>query len=229
MISKIFSNLKVLCLNHPFLYKITHKLSIAKGDLCNDASELCMEGFPSSANSYSLNLARLVLSEEKIASHCHAAANMRLALARGIPVIFVSREPLGAISSHIVRHGKDQYNACLTYISLYEYAVKHFDEITVTDFEDATKNPMGFIQLTCETLDLAFSADKYQNADEQVKAHIIEYEEQVLKTEGFHGLLPDPKKESEKQRVKAELDRYPLFQKCRELYDTLQSKLGVSA
>ena len=88
---------------------------------------------------------------------------------------------------------------------------------------------MSFIQLTCETLNLEFLAKKYQNADEQVKAHIIEYEEQVLKTEGFHGLLPDPKKEPEKQRTKAELAAYPLFQKCCELYDMLQSKSDIRA
>ena len=83
----------------PWLYRPAKHLADrhAKGKLCDATTDLCIEGYQSSGNSFSFGILRHASSKLRIAHHCHSVANLRLALDYGVPTVCLIRDPKSAI------------------------------------------------------------------------------------------------------------------------------------
>lgn len=131
----------------PWLYRSAKRLTGrgAADHLCTRDSDLCIEGYPSSGNSFSFALLRFSDPDLRIAHHCHSVANLAIALSYGVPAVCLIREPTDAIASRLARFGGDVQSAVVEYIDFYRFAVRHRDRLTIVTFDEVTREPMTFL------------------------------------------------------------------------------------
>lgn len=121
----------------PFQLLAYFKRGIAVADA---EKKLCVEGYPRSGNTFLYALCSQVLSPELIAHHLHNCAQIKFALSNRIPVLFVARPPLEAISSYIIREDIPASRAFTQYYRLYSYVAENCDSIEVVKFEELTNS-----------------------------------------------------------------------------------------
>lgn len=89
--------------------------------LVADGTDLVVEGFPRSANTFFAAKVSLQQSNAiKIASHLHCFHQIRIANKKNIPIIILLRDPLDAVASEYLRNRKSSIKIMLKeYISFY--------------------------------------------------------------------------------------------------------------
>ena len=88
---------------HPSLYLPFARRRYGPDMSFNDRTEIVIEGFPRSANSFAVNA--FVLAQGRpvhVAHHVHAAAQVLAAGRAGVPAILLIREPTDAIVSYLL-------------------------------------------------------------------------------------------------------------------------------
>lgn len=138
----------------PWLYRIARAIgsrlapAALPQHLCDGQTDLCLEGSPSSGNSFAVNAIRRALGPLRVSSHTHAVANVKLALRQRVPAVIVVRHPREAIPSRVVRFGASPALAVRDYIDFQRFAVEHRDEVLVLVFEQFVADPtLGLAQV----------------------------------------------------------------------------------
>lgn len=126
---------------HPGLFRLAYRLARRPADvLVAPDSDILIEGFPRSANSYAVWAFRLSNPQARIAHHVHSPAHVLLALRYGVPAVVLLRQPDAAIRSRLVRQpGLRTAFALRSYTAFYEAILPHADELTVVRFETAVE------------------------------------------------------------------------------------------
>ena len=104
-------------------------------------TELVIEGFPRSANTFALVAFEAMQDRPvRVAHHLHSAAQVLRAVEWGIPALVLVREPRDAIvSQHIYLGGKVTLATCARiYIDFHEPLVDSLDRLLVADFATVT-------------------------------------------------------------------------------------------
>lgn len=132
----------------PWLYRAAKQMTGrgAPDHLCDRHSDLCIEGYPSSGNSFSYAVLRLANPRLRIAHHCHSTANLKIALGYGIPAVCLIRDPADAIASRLARFGGSPRAAVAEYCDFYEFAARRRDRLTVVSFEEVTRRTRDFLR-----------------------------------------------------------------------------------
>jgi len=112
--------------------------------VCNATTDLVIEGFPRSANTYTVDMIRTICRsvghpQPRIAHHTHAVLQLKLAEALDIPIVILLREPLEAISSFAIYSEADITTCVQRYKEFYSgvlalektFCLALFSEITV--------------------------------------------------------------------------------------------------
>lgn len=106
-------------------------------------TDLLIEGFPRSGNSFARNAFLLACNHEyKLSSHLHFIANVRRAIRLKKPVLILVRNPLDAVSSYLIYRG-DRFpvaQALYEYIDFYTYVLENREHLAVASFEEVTKS-----------------------------------------------------------------------------------------
>ena len=99
-------------------------------------TELCIEGFMRSGNSFAVRSFQYSNSETRLAHHMHCSGHMRRCLRLDVPVVALIREPLSAISSAMVfmKH-RDPDEALLRYLKINRWVRDHAGSLLIVDFE----------------------------------------------------------------------------------------------
>lgn len=101
-------------------------------------TELVIDGFPGSGNSFVASSVRDVLGDEiDVVSHFHHTVQLRRALAFGVPAVVVVRQPLAAASS-LKSKQPDLWDAVilLRWIVYHRYVARHLDRLDVFLFDE---------------------------------------------------------------------------------------------
>ena len=163
----------------PWLYRPAKRLTDrrAKGKLCNATTDLCIEGYQSSGNSFSFAILRHANDSLRLAHHCHSVANLQLALNYGVPTVCLIRDPESAISSRVSRFGGDLEDAVLGYVDFYRFALKHIDRLIIVTFEELTQNPQGFLEKLSREIGLDFPLENVEELKEWAIGSVREWSE----------------------------------------------------
>jgi hypothetical protein len=157
----------------PKLYgAIQHFLKGNSTLVVTDDTNLCLEGYPRSANSFALNLVRGALiehfplffathSKHFVVNHTHRIATVEAARRRQLPTFVLLREPGEAIPSAVVKRARTSNRDKSTvlrrqlrrYEEFYSYVEGH-DPIDVVRFETVVDAPAPFLEAVLEALDL---------------------------------------------------------------------------
>ncbi|MEM9164920.1 MAG: hypothetical protein AAGC54_17860, partial [Cyanobacteria bacterium P01_F01_bin.4] len=109
--------------------------------------DICIEGFPRSANSFFARAFRLYNPTAKAAHHMHAPMQVIKATEYGLPCAVLIRNPIDAIASVLVvdRTLSTRF-AIQSYINFYERVWPVRDKVIVSDFKDTTTCPHRTIE-----------------------------------------------------------------------------------
>jgi hypothetical protein len=103
-------------------------------------TDICIEGFPRSANSTSVRLFQIANPSAVIGHHTHTIANLALAVRHGIPAVALLRKPVDAICSSLVASKRrDSDDEFLRYVTLYRWVEGHADSVLLADFDSVLR------------------------------------------------------------------------------------------
>lgn len=121
------------------LYRIFGK---HKQLLVNRRTDIVIEGYPRSANTFSVVAFEYSQTcKVDIAHHLHVPAQILYAVRKGIPVIVLLREPADAVSSLITRYPGTAISAVLhEYIGFYRAIVPVADKVVIGEFREVIEN-----------------------------------------------------------------------------------------
>lgn len=117
---------------------LIYKLIPAKKELLiSNKTDIVIEGFPRSANTFAVEAFLHPQNRDiKIAHHIHLPFQIIYACKKNIPTLVVIRNPLDAISSYLVYNQNINIrNAIKYYIKMYEYIYKYKDKFVIAPFE----------------------------------------------------------------------------------------------
>lgn len=121
--------------------------------LVNSKREICIEGYPRSANSFVFHSLMIINPYIKIAGHTHTIANIKSAFKYNIPVYILIRKPIDAIASYIFRRTQLTnkktkriiFFAIEDYRQFYEFVLKNKDKIKILYFEEIINKPENIL------------------------------------------------------------------------------------
>lgn len=174
------------------------------------ATDVVIEGFPRSGNNFAFEAFQLANPSARIASRTHAPAQVRRAVALGLPTIVVLRRPDQAVLSMVVRQPYLSVEEGLRdWITYHRSVIAHRHGFVVAPFETVTSDYGSVI----ETLNARFGTSfiVFRNSEEADAAVLAAIEDhhrsyfggRVLET---HVARPSTEREALKQRARAELD-----------------------
>jgi hypothetical protein len=140
-----------------------HKRDIATGD-----TQLVIDGFPRSGNTFAVVAFQLAQpAPTRVSHHLHSAAHIVAAAKRGTPIVVTIRQPQDAVISCVIREPYVTINRALkAYIALYERLETVRDHVVVADFEDVTTNMGGVIDRVNDRFGTTFA--RFSNTPESV-------------------------------------------------------------
>ncbi len=123
-----------------FVQKATQDLLVLhkKTKVCQLQSDLCVEGFPRSANTFCVDFLTHICSinnfQLNIAHHTHSPLNVKLAIELGKPCLVLIREPEQAITSHMIYSGAQIPIIVQRYLDFYTEISDWSPYILIADF-----------------------------------------------------------------------------------------------
>lgn len=105
-------------------------------------TDLVIEGFPRSANSFAvLAFEQAQPSPPRLAHHLHAPAQLELAVRYGVPVLVLLREPIDAVASLLIREpGLDADVALARYHAFHRAVERHVERLVLARFTQVTRD-----------------------------------------------------------------------------------------
>ena len=103
-------------------------------------TDLVVEGFPRSGNTFTVfALNNAAHNEVLISSHVHHPAQIKYAMAHGVPTMLVVREPVATLASYLIfgQHGRPG-TVFREYISYHRELVPYADRLLIGDFPEVS-------------------------------------------------------------------------------------------
>lgn len=112
------------------------------------SAKLCIEGYPRSANSYTLLAFRRWNPGLRVANHLHTPIQVTRAAKLGIPCVVLIRRPVDAVASLLVmERGRLSATAAYrAYIHFYSRALPARERVVVAPFEEVTTEPAAMVE-----------------------------------------------------------------------------------
>ena len=211
------------------LFNFVNFLVINKGRIVNQNTDIVLEGFPRSANTYSyvmLNQSNFLLT---IAHHFHYPINIIKGVRKNIPVIILIRRPEDAILSQMIRNPKVSFDeAFIWYKAFYTQALIYKDSIVVAEFQNVIKNFNDIILKVNKKYDLSldFFDDSKLNIDrcKQIVVQMDKNDNNKTVVDLSRVALPNKEKSSKKEALKYHLNDFDKLEELNILYNKLIEK-----
>jgi hypothetical protein len=126
----------------PRVYLRVARRRTPRRDAVGDATDVLIEGFPRSGNSFLVAWLRRANPDLQIASHMHSIAHVRAALRRDVPVVVVIRPPEAALASWSVYNPRGAVDVQIErYRRFHEGLAEVADHVLISPFEVTTESP----------------------------------------------------------------------------------------
>jgi hypothetical protein len=109
-------------------------------------TELVIDGFPSSGNSFAIAALKRACSEQavalpRVAHHLHNPGQVRKALRHGIPTLLLVRQPASTVVSALTRWPALRAEQVLRhYVAYHEHLCSHQAQMVIADFDELTSD-----------------------------------------------------------------------------------------
>jgi len=144
----------------PYLY-IPLRLLRKPHTVVKRDTELVIEGFPRSGNTWTEAVIRHCAHEDiRLAHHSHAAAHVKHAVRLGVPTVVLFREPDAAVRSYLTLYDNDidPRDGYLDYLRFYRATLPFKDrQVLFFSFEDTTERTTEMVRTMAEHFGLSLS------------------------------------------------------------------------
>lgn len=187
--------------------------------LVNEETDLVIEGFPRSGNTFAVAAFLLSqASEVKLAHHTHKPANVIQAIRLTIPAIVIIRNPLDAIVSLTIRHPEINPRLGLrSYIRFYRQLYPYRKGFLIAQFEEVINDFGQIIRRVNTRFDTSF--DIFHHTEENVQACFKMIEEMDKSDTGREHITaskvarPSDERENKKKTTKQVINRNAVMRK----------------
>lgn len=198
-------------------------------------TDVVIEGFPRSANTYAYLAFRVANGEElSIAHHNHAGVSVRLGVKRAIPVVVVLRHPLDAAASWLqYRPEISARSALRAYIRFYEIVARRLDHVVVAPFETVISDFSKVVSAVNERFGTSYLPYEATEENEARIRHEVEWWDYVVSghTEIREHTVSRPsseraaRKEDEADRLRSQ---HRLLARAEDLYSRIMASNAVA-
>ena len=181
--------------------------------------DICIEGFPRSANSFFSKAFRLYNPTAKAAHHMHAPLQVTKAIEYGIPCVVLIRNPIDAIASVLVvdRTLSTRF-AIQSYINFYERVWPVRIDVVVSDFQETTQCPHHVVARVNKRYGTSFQMEPITPEVKDTIFSQLKETQKTLKQPEHLVAIPTAAKARIKQDVLQELEEHPLLTTASSLY-----------
>lgn len=133
-------DIRYVTMNYPSLYSLLAQFGDGYGKIANSETDIVIEGFPRSANTFALQAFRLAQSQPfKVAHHKHTISQVLIAKKFNTPILLLIRRPEEAVISFVIREPCISLDKALIYwISFHSKLLKYKDFFIIADFTEVT-------------------------------------------------------------------------------------------
>lgn len=189
--------------------------------------DICIEGFPRSANSFFVSAFDLNNPDMKCAHHMHVPMQVVKAVEYGVPCVVLIRNPTDAIASVlVVDRSLSMKLAIQSYIHFYERTWPVRNAVTVADFKEATQRPDQIIEKVNQRHGTSFQMEHLNpSIEKKIFKGLREAQENLGLPETLVA-IPTKTKSQIKQELLPKLLAHPLLPRANKLYEKF-SNLSV--
>ncbi len=187
---------KYLVGHHPALLPVLLRLTPEGiGRRITASTDLVVEGFPRAGNTFTVfALQNAADNRLRIASHVHHPAQVRHAVALGVPTVLVVREPVATLASYLVfgQHGRAP-RVTEEYRDYHREVIPYLDGLMVCEFDEITTDLSAVIARINRRWSLQIPAfDQSAENVERVFADISRHHALVHKKQSPDTVAPRP-------------------------------------
>lgn len=189
-------------------------------------TDVCIEGFPRCANTYTVLAFRQWNPGLRVAHHMHAVFSVRRAVALGVPCCVLVREPLDAVASTVLMdRERVSHDACFqSYLRFHRELAQLRRGIVVCDFEELIADPSIAVTRLNERFGAKFASAPMTRADEaETLAELRRRRRPAGGLPEYLAPAPSDAKERRKAELRERLARHPARAAAESAYAALLS------
>lgn len=188
--------------------------------LVRPTTDICIEGFPRSANSLAVHAFRLANPGAEIAHHVHVPMQVVRAAEDEIPCVVLIRDPLDAIASLLImsEDALPENVAIRSYESFYAGIAEVRGRIAIATFDAVVRDPSEVARMANERFGTAFGSLPAEEAKERATQSIREANRARPQT---WWTIPTGEKDALKPRILERLRANPRLGRARAIHDSL--------
>lgn len=188
-------------------------------------SDVCIEGFPRSANTYTVAAFRQWNRDARVAHHLHAAFHVRRAVRLAVPCCVLVRRPFDAIASVVVMtRGRISADTCFRgWLRFHRRILPVRDGIVICRFEELTSDPSIAPRRLNERFETSFQFEPMTPASGQALLRKLEARARRRAASSPERIAPVPSvgKEHLKAAMRAQLAEHPMLAEAEAVYAEL--------
>ncbi|KAA3613223.1 MAG: hypothetical protein D8M58_13025 [Calditrichaeota bacterium] len=192
----------------------------------SNQTEICIEGFPRSANSYAVVAFKLDNQDVKVGHHLHVPAQIIRAAEMNIPNVVVLRSPEEAVASFLVF--QSSLNASLylkSYIQFHKIVEALADKVLITSFETATKDFNKVIEAVNQKYSRNYNlVGDIENRQDEIITKLKKVNNQFFAGQTQKNMFPDEQRKKLKERVMDSVKSSPQLIQANEIYNRLKAQ-----
>lgn len=204
---------------HELLFQLLPFSEKNKWKKISPDKDICIEGFPRSANSFFAKAFRRCNPTAKAAHHMHSPLQILKAIEYGIPCVVLIRNPTDAIASVLVvdRTLSTRF-AIQSYINFYERIWPVCHDVVVSEFSDTTQYPHHVVKRINQRYGTSFYMEPITPDVKETIFDQLQATQKELNQPEHLVAIPTKAKARIKQDVLKELKDHPLLPTANLLY-----------
>lgn len=194
---------------------------------CSETA-LTIEGYPRSANTFSIYLARELFKGQLVSSHIHNISSIRAGIRVNAPCVVLFRDGLESVVSLAQKDGVEPGDRAVLegyleqWIQMYQFVLQHCEELTLVHFKDLVSDPEGFVCLLAQLKGIILSREDAAQYVATARSK-MELKESQKAEQGSS--LPREKREREKVAFREAVSSLKSVGDASRVYQALLSKL----
>lgn len=213
--------------SHAALYPLLATVPTFRHRIVVASTDLCIEGFPRSANTFTLHAFEVWNPGMAVAHHLHVPMQVIRSVRMGIPCLVLIRSPKDALASTLVADTRLPARvAVASYLSFYRRIWEYRQGFVVGDFATATARPDLLIERLNERFGTRF---RRGSCDESLRAEVYNrirrHHHSIGQTDTLLA-IPSEQKRALKQQALDQLATVPSMREANEVYNRFLQLAG---
>jgi len=207
----------------PYAYPYIRILQGKSADkFCSKNDDMCIEGYPSSANSFTYNVFKCIGDRLAISHHTHSISNIKRALYFNVSTLVLFRDPDDAIPSRVTRFDIDLKSAVIEYRKFYRYILTQSEDVYLADFERIIESISEVVDEFSKFSGLNLEYENIEGVEKNVLNHIGNWSE---KHRGHkESSLPNKKRENKKESKLTNLKSLEEYYNVKSIHEKLKKQ-----